>query len=287
MSPLSYLGELATRSILLEVSAHPKPGLVTPYSCGCHTDMDYALFLKSSAVLSQGFCPLPSFGYGFKGSPQELFERARAMGVPVEQRMFEVTGGVNTQKGLVFLFHVLLSGGGYLARRGSPGPQGLAALVAEMTEGIVERELGPLMNAGRPQRMTKGEQLYVDYGITGIRGEVEHGLPSVMNNGLPTFEHTLHETGDLNASLLQTLFSLMTVVEDTNIMSRKGLDMYETIVGSAAEVLDLGGVLTDEGQAAITAFSYMATEAHISPGGSADLLSATLFMHFLGTEFAP
>jgi holo-ACP synthase/triphosphoribosyl-dephospho-CoA synthase len=287
MSPLSYLGELATRSILLEVSAHPKPGLVTPYSCGCHNDMDFELFLKSSAVLSQGFCPLPTFGYSFPGTPQELFVQARALGVPVERRMFEVTGGINTQKGLVFLFHILLSGAGYLARTGAPGPQALAALVGDMCTGIVERELGPLKSDGRPERMTKGEQLYVDYGITGIRGEVEAGLPSVMGHGLPTFERTFKETGDLNQSLLQTLFSLMTVVEDTNIMSRKGLDMYETIVASASEVLDLGGVLTDEGQAAIKAFSYMATEAHISPGGSADLLSATLFMHFLGAEFMP
>jgi len=55
MKKVDILGELATRSILLEVSSHPKPGLVTPFSQGAHRDMNFTLFMKSTAVLSQGF----------------------------------------------------------------------------------------------------------------------------------------------------------------------------------------------------------------------------------------
>ena len=283
MNTPAILAELATRSILLEVSCHPKPGLVTPFSPGCHHDMDYRLFLKSSAVLSQGFAAAAALGYAFEGPPASLFAHARETGIPVERRMFSVTGGTNTQKGLVFLFQTLLAGAGRLCREERLTPGALASYVAEMTDGIVSRELAPLMK-GAGRDLTKGEALYVSYGITGIRGEVEDGLPSVMKTGLPTFRRACERGEDLDAALLETLFALMTVVEDTNIMSRKGLAMYEDVKRRAADVLAKGGVSTPEGMEAISAFSSFAEYSHISPGGSADLLSATLFMHYLDTE---
>ncbi|MHC1609132.1 MAG: triphosphoribosyl-dephospho-CoA synthase CitG [Candidatus Methanofastidiosia archaeon] len=284
MKDIDMLGELATRSILLEASCHPKPGLVTPFSCGTHQDMDYTLFLKSSSVLSQGFYDIAHFSYDYEGTLKDMLPCIRTRGLEVEKRMFEVTNGVNTQKGLIFLFYLILSSSAHLLRQGELIPKIVANGVANITEGIVEKELGNLVKEKETNNLTKGEQLFLEYDITGIRGEVERGLPSVMEHGLPTLKETYEKSGDLNDALLQTLLSLMAVVEDTNIIFRGGIELFKQAQAKAREILRLGGTQSQEGREKITKLEKSFIKYNISPGGSADLLSATLFMYYIEKE---
>jgi triphosphoribosyl-dephospho-CoA synthase CitG len=284
MNMMDTLGELATRSILLEVSCHPKPGLVTPFSRGAHRDMDYTLFLRSSAVLSQGFRDVAMMGYEHEGDAPSLLPVLRGRGIVTERRMFDVTAGVNTQKGLVFLFYLLLGASGRAMRSGDHSVHTVTSTVADITSGIVERELGGLRTSRHGHGLTKGEKLYLEHGITGIRGEVERGLPSVRGKGLPALREVLARGGTVNDAIIQALFALMTSVEDTNIISRCGLDTYEMVRERASEVIASGGTLTNEGTRMIREFNEMCEKRNISPGGSADLVSATLYLHFLEEE---
>lgn len=283
MTPYEKLSELATRSILLEVSCHPKPGLVTPQSTGSHKDMDYYLFLKSTAVLSQGFRTVSEFGYCFDGGLPEMLGPVREKGIAIEKRMFEVTEGVNTQKGLIFLFCMLLGGAGQLSRNGGVTHLDICRSASAITSGIVKRELAPLLSRER-EELSKGERVFVDHGMTGIRGEVENGLPSVIGTGLPLFSNTLEETGDVNLSALQALLGLMTVVEDTNIVSRAGIGAYNEVREMAKRVLEDGGATTQKGMDGVSEMEYYFMKRNISPGGSADLLSATMFLYFVRNE---
>jgi len=277
------ISELATRSILLEVSCHPKPGLVTPYTTGCHGDMDYFLFLKSTAVLSQGFRSITEIGHGFDGPVSDLLRPIRTKGVEMEKRMFEVTNGINTQKGLVFLFCMLLGGAGRLIKSNNVACDNIVRTASEITSGIVEKELYPL-TAKDLKSLSKGERIFVKHGLAGIRGEVERGLPSVMKKGLPEFTRTMEETNDINKSAIQALLSLMTTVEDTNIVSRAGIDVYNNVKNMAQLVLDNGGILTKKGSGGLDEMDNYFTRNNISPGGSADLLSATMFLYFVENE---
>ncbi|NMC59951.1 MAG: triphosphoribosyl-dephospho-CoA synthase CitG [Candidatus Methanofastidiosa archaeon] len=282
MKKIDILGELATRSILLEVSAHPKPGLVTPFSQGAHRDMDFSLFMKSTAVLSQGFKEVSYFGYNYKGSLEKMLPPLRKLGLDVEERMFEVTNGVNTQKGLIFLFYLILGASGYLLNKRKLSLKNISSSVSKITAGITEKELGTVKKSKKT--LSKGENTFLNHGITGIRGEVEKGLPTVMEKGLPEFKKAYQMTQDLNKSSLHALIAIMSTAEDTNIISRNGIDAYYDVQKKAKEILQVGGVMTPIGLSKILDLEMDFLKKNISPGGAADLLSATLFFYFLEKE---
>jgi len=282
MKKVDILGELATRSILLEVSTYPKPGLVTPFSSGAHRDMDFTLFLKSTAVLSQGFKEVSHYGYNYNGELNKMLPPLRKLGLDVESRMFEVTKGVNTQKGLIFLFYLILGASGYLLKKRKLSPKNISSSVSKITSGITKKELESIRKSKKP--LSKGENIFLKHGITGIRGEVEKGLPTVMEYGLPEFTKAYEKTLDLNKSSLHALIAIMSKAEDTNIISRNGIDAYYGIQKKSEEIIKVGGVLTTTGMTKILDLEMEFLKSNISPGGAADLLSATLFLYFVEKE---
>ena len=95
---LQKVGQYLTQAILLEVSTHPKPGLVTRLSNGAHKDMSIFTFMMSSAVLSKAFNDLQDIGQAHRGTLAELFCKLRSYGVGAEAELLRVTKGVNTQR---------------------------------------------------------------------------------------------------------------------------------------------------------------------------------------------
>ena len=83
MKKVDILGELATRSILLEVSTYPKPGLVTPFSSGAHSDMDFTPSLKSTAVLSQRSQEVSHHVYHYNGELHKMLPPFSKLGLYV------------------------------------------------------------------------------------------------------------------------------------------------------------------------------------------------------------
>lgn len=94
----------------------------------------------------------------------------------------------------------------------------LSNKVKNITKGIVEREL-----KNNNYQLTNGQKIFYKYGITGIRGEVEQGLQSIFNYALPTLKSYIKKL-DLNDALVNTLLSLMAVVDDTTVVHRADLD---------------------------------------------------------------
>ncbi|MFA5558812.1 MAG: triphosphoribosyl-dephospho-CoA synthase, partial [Methanofastidiosum sp.] len=110
------------------------------------------------------------------------------------------------------------------------------------------------------------------------------GLPTVMELGLPEFKKAYEKTQDLNKSSLHALIAIMSGAEDTNIISRNGIEAYYDIQKKADEIIKVGGVLTTTGMSKILDLEMDFLKKNISPGGAADLLSATLFFYFLSKE---
>lgn len=273
---LQKVGQYLTQAILLEVSTHPKPGLVTRLSNGAHKDMSIFTFMMSSAVLSKAFNDLQDIGQAHRGTLAELFCKLRSYGVGAEAELLRVTKGVNTQRGILFAGGIVSAVSGYAMNMGL-SRDALLPMIKEMVAGLVARELKNLDHAA----MTAGEKLYYKYGITGIRGEVENSFPSVVNYGLPALEDAFDKGATINDALVHALISLMTVVEDSNVIWRTDYDTLLEVQRIAKNILSLGSVFTEKGRMAIAETERYFLQRRISPGGSADLLSVTITLYLL------
>lgn len=281
-----YIGSLALRAILYEVSTTPKPGLVDRMNSGSHHDMDYFLFVDSSAVIADDFRKMAQLGENFEGEDlSELFSGIRKIGINTEKRMFEITEGVNTQKGIIFSLGVLSAAAAYLMNKNDTctvNGEMVCETAAQMVKGICQNELEQMDIS---KEKTSGEKLYLKHSIKGIRGEAESGYKSVLLTSLPTIRRYagMYSKNDV---LVNALLSLMTVTEDSNVMKRNGYETLENIQKKASHALDCGGMFTECGKSLITSMDLEFQERSISPGGSADLLAVSVLLALVeGIEF--
>ena len=271
----------ATQAMLMEAACTPAPGLVDMVNAGAHDDMDFFSFLKSSAALSGTMLRCAAAGWEHRGDVADLLPVLRHIGLAGERDMFAATGGVNTQKGLLFLLGILTAAAALNLRQGlTTDERAVFAQTANISRGIVERELAPLRGQDRATLQTAGERLYVDHGIAGIRGELEAGLPSVRNQGLPCLRQALSAGLTLNDALVHSLLGLMTTVEDTTVVNRHGVAVLREVQREAEEIMTAGGMLSDIGREKLGALDESFIRRNISPGGSADMLAATYFIAF-------
>jgi len=284
------LAALALKAILYEIAVSPKPGLVGRFEQGAHHDMDYFTFIDSTSVLAGYFEELALSGYMFQGADlREALPVIRLIGLKMETSMFSATEGVNTQKGLIFLIGLALFSAAYvIARDGKVSMAGCRETIAAIGANLVQSELMP--TAGAEQ--THGKACFQRYGSegAGIRKEVEDGLPSAFEQGLPELKSAFADIGataaasKVNAALIRTLLRLMTVTNDTNILYRKDLPTLRTVQRMAQHVLDAENRETESERYA-QLLNYCRRE-NVSPGGSADLLSVTLFLYFVDRSFS-
>lgn len=286
LSPLDVdlfnMSTYLSQAILLEVCTHPKPGLVTRMCNGAHNDMSILTFAMSSAVLSRAFYDLQDIGMTHLGTEASLMEKVRSYGVGAEKELLRVTKGINTQRGILFAGGLLSAAAGY-AYNNKISKNNILKVVKNMTEGIVSSELAVLNNLGK----TAGEKLYAKYGITGIRGEVEQGFPSVTDYGLPALKEAFIKGAGLNDALLHSLIALMTVVQDSNVIWRTDIATAEEVKEIARNILSLGSVFTNNGRNAIQEAERYFCSRRISPGGSADLLSITISLYLMENKEFP
>lgn len=268
------LANLASRAILYEVSCFPSPGLVSPISNGAHKDMDYYTFLDSTTALMKYFALFAQAGLS-ENTPSDIFKSIRKIGIKAEQEMFTVTHGINTHKGMLFLMGISCAATAKALHDQSPFSR-IPNLIKEMTAGIVNQDL---QNLTKENAISHGEKLFVNYGITGVRGEVESGMPTVFKHGLPFYQ--TNKDLPKNNRLIQTLFKIMSVCNDTTIVHRHSVTTLMEIKKTASEIIEIGGMRTHAGTQMITKLSDYFIKQNISPGGCADLLAITVFFDFV------
>lgn len=279
----NHIREIALKSILYEVAATPKPGLVDRNNSGAHRDMDFFSFLASSAALSNVFAECALEGISFTSSDfRKLLDRIRPIGIAAEKNMYRATEGINTHKGLIFSLGIVSAAAGNIyseTKNKKIDAEDVCERVKKITEGVTKREFKDLE---KKEKLTYGEMLYRTYGIKGIRGEAESGFETVRRVSLPILRKLIKEERNiLNDILVQVLLHLMTEVEDSNVLGRHGFKTLDYVRDCARKALDIGGMYTEKGREYVKKMDRDFIEKNISPGGSADLLAVTLMFIFL------
>lgn len=268
---------LATRALLDELDATPKPGLVDRDNNGSHRDMSPETFEASAAAL-RGFWK-SCFLTGAETAslpPCRAFDRLRTLGREAEARMLAATAGVNTHKGAIFTLGTVCGAVGRLWRPEAPcrSPEAIARMCAALGGEAAAADFAALDNGGVPR--TAGERLYLDLGLRGIRGELAAGLPAVRETGLPVLEACLREGMSRGGAGVTALLHLIARGEDTNMIKRGGFalagemsslireELRENRRPTAARVRELDALFIRHG---------------LSPGGCADLLAVSYFLH--------
>ena len=264
------IAALAQKALLFEVCTTPKPGLVDRRNSGSHKDMDIYTFMASTAALQPYFARCAIVGLT-ENEPQTAFEKLRFHGRLAEAAMLRATGGVNTHKGAIFTLGLLCCA----AAREDGDIAALLARCAAMTQGLISRDMAGIT---AETARTNGQKLYAQYGITGIRGEAEAGFPTIKEVGLPTLKKALAEGCSQDEAGALTLLAILAAADDTNLIARSN---RETQLAVRREIADLLAGDPHPSASALEALDDQFIRDNLSPGGSADLLAACWFLHFL------
>ncbi len=262
----------AVESLLEEVAITPKPGLVDRRNSGSHRDMDIHTFTASAKALGPYFRDCVELGQQREPLP-ETFEALRVRGRQAEQEMYRATGGINTHKGAIFTLGLLCGSLGWLWR-----PEEPLGEMGQLLKTAGEMARISLADLPAAQGATAGERLYQARGLTGIRGEVAAGLPSVLSWGLPAFREALGAGSDRNEAGLRALLQLIAHVEDTNLYHRGGPQ------GAAWAKAAVAGLPEHPTRQQLEALDDVFIARNLSPGGCADLLAVTCFLNRLYDE---
>ena len=279
------IASLAVQSLLDEVGTTPKPGLVDRRNNGSHRDMTLSTFHSSAKALEPYFQKCVKIGQEAghlsqeKGrlSPADTFLLLRRAGIAAESTMYEATGGVNTHKGIIYTFGVLC---GSLGRLWTPEcpiaeTETILAECARIVEQSIKADFAS-MNSSRFPSPTAGQQLYQELGLTGIRGEVAAGLPSVIIISLPAYKEALQAGRSTNDAGSIALLHLIAHVKDTNLYHRGGIEGAAYATNAAKTLLEHTSRPSAQ---QIEALDDAFIARNLSPGGCADLLAVTYFLY--------
>ena len=269
------VAELAVQSLLDEVGTTPKPGLVDRRNNGSHADMDIALFQTSAEALRPYFAACFQIGRETSADPpEETFSRLRRAGMDAEKAMFSATKGVNTHKGVIYTMGILCGSIGRLWRPERPIARNreILAECARLVKKAVEEDFAAMDGT------TAGGRAYLQYGLRGIRGQVADGLSAVKNISLPVYEKGLSLGLSSNDAGAVALLHLIAHVEDTNLYHRGGIE-------GASWAAEVAKALLQESaypnSVQIEPLDDAFIQRNLSPGGCADLLAVTYFLHNL------
>ena len=239
-----YLAGLAAKALEQEVRLTPKPGLVDERNNGAHSDMDLPLFLRSIDALTPWFRRITALS--LSGADAAALQAA---GRETEAAMFRATGGVNTHKGALFSFSVLLASLGRCLRLGGDVFGRSAALTAALL----------------PPQGTNGAAVALRHQVGGARAEALAGFPTACQAA-----ELLRESDPLTV-----LLWLMARTEDSNLYHRGGAAGAAFVKAQATAILEA----PPERRIALTqALDDALIGRWLSPGGCADLLALALFL---------
>jgi triphosphoribosyl-dephospho-CoA synthase len=260
------LSAAAVSTLLEEAELTPKPALVDRRGNGAHHDLDLDRLRRSAQSLQDGFADIAQAAAALEPSLR-LREQIGQIGRDMERRMLAATDGSNAHRGAIWALGLLVAAAaGRRSKRTAAGISAVAATIAQLPDKFAP---GPLSN---------GERVRLRYGATGARGEAQAGFPHALELGLPTLRAARTRGVPEDHARLDALMAIMARLGDTCLLHRGGNDALKTAKVGARAVLAEGGISAPAGLKRLHRLDDELMALWASPGGSADLLSVTLFL---------
>lgn len=267
---LAYeVSQMALKAMISEVSTFPSFGLVSPISSGAHKDMDYYTFLNSAVAITPFLKKMFEVGYSYY-SPEYIFDAIRDIGKECEKKMFEATNNINTHKGMIFLMGISMAAIGKALYENKEFYQ-----IQDIIKSMVKNILDDFKELHKKEKLTHGERLYLEYGFTGIRGQVQDGLSVLFDNIIDNYINSDLKENDLYT---QILIELMARVEDSTVVYRHDISTLRKVQSDAKDLLNMGGIFTEKGRQKCHHLEDLYIKENISPGGCADLLAISILL---------
>lgn len=253
-SSIPYLvADLAERALRLELDTTPKPGLVDRRDNGAHKDMDYALMSKSISALRPYLTRL-----AVESAKDIDPAKIKEIGIEAEKAMLKATGGVNTHKGALFCIGLSVAVASYLAST-------TGYVQAYSFKELVSRAASEIPAA----QGTHGAEAKRSFKVGGALENARGAYPELFADWLPYYRSLEGDPFRCH----KTLLHIMTTLDDTNILHRRGEEGLARAKSEAARLLE------DFSESGLSSLNKDFIRENISPGGSADMLSLTMFIN--------
>ena len=287
------MARLARQALIAEAELSPKPGLVDRRGSGAHTDLSLDLLRRSAVAIEPYFYKMAVVSQGAHLC-QSIRERLASIGRQAERAMLEATNGSNSHKGAIWALGLLVSAVG-MHERGTAGASAVAgtakgrvvasAVVGTVTGAVTASaiaataaEIASFEDRAVPRLVSHGDAVAKRHGVAGARGEARSGFPHVMNFALPMLRRRRQSGASEEVSRLDALLSTMSQLDDTCLLHRGAEEALAIAKEGALAVERAGGAGTAEGAQRLQMLDRRMLELNVSPGGSADLLAAALFL---------
>jgi triphosphoribosyl-dephospho-CoA synthase len=243
----ALLGDAAVDALIGELDLTPKPGLVDREHRGAHRDMDAARMEAGAHALGATFAALAATVRGCEPT-RALREEVGALGRRGEAAMLRATAGVNTHRGALWALGLLV----VAAADGERDADRLCARAATF--------------ARLPDRFADRVRRRDD----GAFAQARAGFPAIRRVALPALRDPAPHAA------ARALVGLIATLDDTCLRTRGGRGgvAFAQHAARATRVVD---------DAALRRLDRAFTARNLSPGGSADLLAAALFLDGIGT----
>ena len=260
---LPYLiAHLATQALQIELDTTPKPGLVDKHDNGAHLDMDYALMLESIRALHPYFLKLSLLGFQ---DQQPDTEQIRTIGIEAEKAMLEATRNVNTHKGALFSLGLAVVAAAQMMK--SVRKEEKRGKIPEVTS--LQHIIKQLACQFPKAEGTHGSMVIGKHPVKGALANAQQGYAQLATDWLPYYQQLRYDEYQCH----KTLLHIMSQLDDTNIYYRKDAMTVARVKQLSEELL------ADFSVDKLSAMNEQFVSENISPGGSADMLSLTVFIH--------
>lgn len=272
----------AIQSVLYEITATPKPGLVDRNNSGSHSDMDIFTFMASAGTLYPYFLECYEIGVNTRGDDAHCtLDSLRDVGKRAELFMYRATDGINTHKGAIFTLGIVLGAVGRLYSNNQIiTVDDVFEEIKQMCKHLIESDYKGIK---QKNMFTKGEMLYNEYKICGVRGEAESGFSTVKNIALPILKKCFENKKSINDALCITLLYIIKSIDDTVLISRSSLQRANEVKKGIDNLLKENPYPSTE---LIEKLDTEFIKENLSVGGAADLLSVCYFIYLLENKLS-